>query len=175
MAIAGTAALGKEQELPQRTIDRLVEEAKGGAKFSTSGCPVISPQQWIGLLLFNEPVRYDLKFGKGCDLQGSMTITQGSFPVDLQVRNLSYQVSRVQSLVEWVVVPELKQKKIEIKMNAKKARLVQTSKKELMAFDADYLLYTALNGKLQDNRGGTVSVTRYKGASIDLRKPFLIK
>src|SRR2546422_873845 len=57
-----------------------------GPRIKYAGCPRVPPGKWAGLLLLNQPVEHEYRFGEGCDLEGKVVFKRSGFPVDLKLR-----------------------------------------------------------------------------------------
>jgi hypothetical protein len=154
------------QALVERVLDRI------HTKVETRGCAKVPPEKWARLLVANEPVTHELKFGQACDLEGKLVIRRTPFPVDLRVRDLG-GVQRLQATVAPFIEPRLLENRVVVRLRAEQGRLFGDSKgkREILGFRADYELETALNGQLRQNRGGHVRVERYAGKAAEAQVP----
>ncbi len=107
-------------------------------------------------------VRHELKFGEGCDLEGTLNLAADRFPVDLKVRNLR-NAERIKAIVIPQVTPDILDNRVTVDVRAEKGMLLEKLDRPYFEFTGNYAVVAGLNGKLRENRGGKVALQKFKG------------
>lgn len=129
-----------------------------------TGCPKVQPSKWAGLLLLNQPVEHDFKFGPRCDLEGHVTFRRTGFPMDLRVRNLPGGADRLRGRVAIDAVPDLQGGVVRVHLDVPEVALFQ-GEKEQLAGSSGYDFTLDLAGEPRENRGGTLKLSRFKSTA----------
>lgn len=161
-----------EAEL-KKSVNR-IRDAVSSGKFRTNGCKAIPPEKLLQLILLNQPVDHEWKFGKGCDAEGKLSLRRTTFPVDLRVRNIP-DTDRIRAVVEPDFTPDFTNREIKIFVKAKEGVLSDKAKKELMGATVDFLAVVAMDGTVKDKGHGTIAVDRYRGKSVSYKEEFKLK
>jgi hypothetical protein len=135
------------------------------------GCPKVPAHQWAQVLLLNRPVVHAVKFGKGCDIQGTATISRQPFTVDCEVRHVP-NVSRIKAVVSGDAAPRFKDAQVDVTVHATDGQVIGTlgdaPGKELAAFTAVYKTTIGIDGKPRGTSTGEYHITRIKGEKADI-------
>ena len=134
------------------------------SRVMVSGCPKVEPSKWAGLLLLNQPVEHDFRFGPKCDLDGHVTFRRAGFPMDLRVRNLPGGGDRLKGRVAIDAMPDLQGGVVRVHLDLPEVALFQGEKEQLAGSSA-YDFTLDLAGEPRENRGGTLKLSRFKGAA----------
>lgn len=143
------------------------------SQFTASGCARVAPGKWARLLLLNEPIYHEVRFSPTCDLQGKLRITQGSFPVDLALKNAG-NLDRIRARVQAELRPRFREQDVDVTLTAKRGVLSKKSEEAFMGFGLEYGLKAGLDGKLKENRGGSVLVDSYRGKKVSVTERFRV-
>lgn len=168
-----TRAAPQEQgaEIAARKLLDDIARTVGGEKgsFRTDQCARVPKKKWAALLL-GQPLQHELKFKPGCDLQGKLSVTFEPFPLDLAVRNLP-EVSRVKGVVEVTLAPRFMDQEADLDVIVRSAQANGRRGQEILAFGSQYGVALGLRGGLKKNRGGQISLERYRKQPLRLVEP----
>ena len=173
MLVSVWAQPSEEARTAVRSI--LAQVRPGKAKsVAAGGCPRIPAQKWIGYLLVGEPIEHEFKFGKGCDLEGKVVIRREPFPVDLKIRGLK-EGNRLRAVLEPILEPNLMKQNALATVRVKKGRLTGAGDAEVLGFTADYAMLGGFDGKIRENRGGTLKAEAYRGKAVNVSEKLLFE
>jgi hypothetical protein len=133
--------------------------------FHTESCPQVPKSKWLSLLLTGEPIVQEFKFASGCDIQGRLVITQGKFPVNLQVRHIE-KIRRVAAIAGTQLQPHLSEQTVSVILRADKGEFFEKSPMPAVSWDAVYNVKMGFGGDLYGNNGGTMTVHAYHGRPV---------
>jgi hypothetical protein len=100
-----TFANNSKENIKKLINGLLINKAKNpvdtDSKFKVNGCQV-QQEKWLQLLVTNQTFKEEIKFGKDCDIQGSVSPSIGkSFPAIFTIRNLDkFKEIRYDMLIE---------------------------------------------------------------------------
>jgi hypothetical protein len=162
------AALPAQAEARAAVRELLRPEARQG--FDVHACPRIPPAAWGRLALTGEPIRQKYAFAPGCDVQGTVTLTRGESPVDLELRHLK-DLRRLQASLTAAFAPDWMNRTVKVTILARQGTATRPSGREPLGFAGDYAVVLGLDGSVRENRGGELRVTRLGRRAVDVREP----
>ncbi|MBI3543537.1 MAG: hypothetical protein HY075_09720 [Deltaproteobacteria bacterium] len=171
------AAEGSEEaRIIMQLVRTLVPPKKELAKFDPKAfciakCP-IPRTKWVQFI-FGVPFTQSFKFDECCDIEGTTTISQKPFPVDLKLKNLG-EYARVTMTVTVTVAIDMAKQSGDVSWSAAEGKLF-TKSGEASEFTADYALAINAHGDVTENRGGHIHLSRIKGKSTSIDGDLLIQ
>ena len=133
--------------------------------FSVKGCSKVEAKELLQFIAMGEPVQKTYRFGEGCDLDGTFTMTREPFPVDFKVRNVD-KVSRLKSMLHLTGEPEGLTGLFALALATDQGKLF--TKEGGTDFKSTYEVLMDYRGQLAENRGGKVQITEHNGKKVNI-------
>lgn len=148
-------------------LKRLRSSFGSRGDFEASGCPKIPPQQWLKLLLPGQSVPVSFKFSKGCDVEGTVSVSRDPFPLDLKLRHVK-GADRVHAILTPTISPELSEGLVRVTLHVDQGSLFQGKGPAVLDFASVYRTALGMDGKPREKRQADVRVTKYRGKPVSL-------
>ncbi len=139
---------------------------KGKPAFTVRKCERISAQNWAKLLLLGQPIEHQVKFAEGCDLEGTLRLSSGGFPVDMKLRHVE-GTERLKGYIQPNFTPDFSAKQVRVEIVGSKGEALPAG----LEFGFDYEFSMGMDGKIREDKGGTLSLTRFRKRKVTSRIP----